>query len=206
LAKVKESQYEIRSTVVEVLLRRIDDERVVAEIKSLVDAAKVDPDAATTCGKRLLDLRAAIDEIEDELAWPELQRNADRMMVAIPEIVEANGDPYDKQALPGYVEQVRAAKDRHDPELLRQRLNELIGLGRSALDRNGGMQLMYFEDLSRKTAAMSSPQRAERLVAEGQAAADRQDISQLREINRQLIDLLPEPPQEIDPFSTVRKG
>jgi molecular chaperone DnaK len=206
LSGVKERQYEINSSVVELMLLRIDDERIVAEIESLVDAARIDPEAATTCGKRLLDLRAALDEIEDELEWPELERTADSMVVAVPEIVEANGDSYDKQALSGYIDQVFAAKDRRDPELLRQRLDELAGLARSALDRNGGLQVLYFESLKGHRAEMGSKERATRLISEGQQAAGRGDFARLREINRQLAQMLPEPPPPPDPFSTVRRS
>ncbi len=53
---------------------------------------------------------------------------------------------------------------------------------------------------------MSSAGRAERLIAEGQQASERGDFEALRNVNRQLADLLPAPPPPPDPFSTVRRG
>jgi molecular chaperone DnaK len=206
LAVVKERQYEIQSSVAELLLRRIDDEHIVADIESLADAARVDPDAATTCGKRILDLRAAIDEIEDVLEWPELVRMAQGLTQAVTEIVEDNGDASDRSALAGYVAGVNAAMESHDPDLLRQRMDELRGLARRALDRKGAWQQLIFDDLAQRRAAMGSPARAERLVSEGQQAVERGDYAGLREVNRQLADLLPSAPPPPDPFSTVRRG
>ena len=206
LARVKERQYEIRSAVAELILRRIDDEGIVAEIESLVEAAKVDPDAATSCGKRLLDLRATIDEVEGELEWPDLVRTSERLLGAVPEIVQSNGDASDQLALAGYVAGVRTAMESHDPELLRQRLDELRGLAARALDRKGVMQVLAFDDLGTRRSDMSSQVRAERLLTEGQQAADEGDFNRLREVNRQLAALLPAPPPPPDPFSTVRRG
>jgi molecular chaperone DnaK len=206
LAIVKERQYEVNSSVAELLLRRIEEEGAVGEIEALVDAARVDPDAATTCGKRLLDLRAAIDEIEDVLEWPELVRMAGSLVVAVTDIVETNGNDADRHALAGYTAGVNSAMESHDPALLRQRMEELRGLARRALDRRGAWQALIFDDLRQRKGDMSSAARAERLIAEGQQAADRGDFEGLRGVNRQLADLLPAPPPPPDPFSTVRRG
>jgi molecular chaperone DnaK len=206
LAAVRERQYDIRSSVAELLLQRIEDERMVEDVESLVDAARVDPDAATTAGKRLLDLRAAIDEIEDVLEWPDLVRMAASLTVAVKDIVESNGNDADRQALASYEAGVRNAMDSHDPDLLRLRMEEMRSLARRALDRRGAWQQLIFDDLRQRRADMGNSPRAERLIAEGQQAAERGDFEALRNVNRQMADLLPAPPPPPDPFSTVRRG
>jgi molecular chaperone DnaK len=206
LAELKERQYELRNSTAELLLRRVDEENVVADIESLLDAAAVDPDAATTCATRLLDLRAALDEVEDVLEWPELRRMAGNLVTAVTEVVESNGNDSDRRMLPDYVAAVHNAAESHDPDLLRHRMNELRALAQLTLERQGAWQQLIFDDLAQRREQMANKPRVNRLLAEGQQAAERGDFSTLSDINRQLADQLPAPPPPPDPFSTVRRG
>jgi molecular chaperone DnaK len=206
LAELKERQFELRNSTAEMLLRRIDEENVVADIESLLDAATVDPDAATTCATRLLDLRAANDEVEDVLEWPELRRMAGNLVSAVTEVVEANGDDSDRRVLPDYVAAVHNAAESHDPDLLRHRMSELRALAQLTLERKGAWQQLIFDDLAQRRQEMANRPRAERLLAEGRRAAENGDFATLNDINRQLADQLPAPPPPPDPFSTVRRG
>jgi molecular chaperone DnaK len=206
LAGLKERQYELGNSTASLLLQRIDEENVVADVESLLDAAKVDPDAATTCATRLLDLRAALDEVEDVLEWPELRRMAVNLISAVAEVVEANGNDSDRRMLPDQVTAVNDAAESHDPDLLRHRMNELRALAQMALERKGAWQQLIFDDLARRRAQMANRPRVERLLMEGQRAAEQGDFAALSEVNRQLADQLPAPPPPLDPFSTVRRG
>ncbi len=51
-------------------LRRIDQERMVRDVEAALAKAHEDRDAADKCQKRLLDLRQAVDEVEDALGIP----------------------------------------------------------------------------------------------------------------------------------------
>jgi molecular chaperone DnaK len=206
LAALKERQYELGNSTASLLLQRIDDENMVADIESLLDAAKVDPDAATTCATRLLDLRAALDEVEDVLEWPELRRMAVNLISAVTEVVEANGNDSDRRMLPELVAAVNHAAESHDPDLLRHRMNELRVLAQMALERKGAWQQLIFDDLARRRTQMANRPRVERLLIDGQRAAEQGDFATLSDINRQLADQLPAPPPPPDPFSTVRRG
>ena len=52
------------------ILERIEEERILEEVESSLDAASVDRDAADKAQNRLLDLRATVDELEESLKCP----------------------------------------------------------------------------------------------------------------------------------------
>src|SRR5262249_50370472 len=79
------------------ILERIDNERIVEDLESALDAARSDPDAADKCQNRLLDLRSAIDEVEFTLELPALVDKLEEELAALREIVEEVGTSRDKQ-------------------------------------------------------------------------------------------------------------
>ncbi|GAA4509313.1 hypothetical protein GCM10023191_070370 [Actinoallomurus oryzae] len=187
------------------ILRRIDEEQIVQDVSAMVEAAGVDPDAATTCGKRLLDLKAAIDELEAALEWPQLVQESRDLMPALRDFVMAQGNESHRRSLATGEAAVREAIAAHDANLLRQRLDDLHRLASEVLDDSGELPFLVFEDLKPQQPEMRDPAEAAQLIAAGERAVANRDPATLRAVNHQLVRMLPEPPPPIDPFSTVRK-
>jgi len=188
------------------VLARIDAERIVEDVAAMVEAARVDTDAAVTCGKRLLDLKAAIDEVEDALEWPMLVQEAREVVPAAREIVTQRGRPQHRQLLAAAENAIQEAITAHDAVLLRQRVNELRTLVIQVLDETGDLQYLAFDELQVLQPEMRDPNEAAQLVATGRRAAETGDVATLRHVNEQLRGMLPSPPPPPDPFSTVRRG
>ncbi|MBA9001584.1 Hsp70 family protein [Thermomonospora cellulosilytica] len=205
LAAARREAEELNDRPALTVLARIDAERIVADVEEMVEAAKVDPDAATMCGKRLLDLKAAVDEVEDALEWPRLTLQAHELLQAVREIVAVKGGPQHRQALASGETAVQEAITAHNARLLQQRLDELRSLALQVLDESGDLQFMAFEELRTMQPEMRDQAEAGRLIAVGRQAMDRGDADTLRHINVQLRDMLPSPPPPPDPFSTVRR-
>ena len=186
-------------------LFRIDSEQIEQDVAALLDAARADPDAATTCGRRLLDLRAAIDAVEDALEWPELVAEAEGVTTEAERIVAESGDAEDRRRCADFADAARAAVADHDGRLVRVQLTELRELAVGVLDRSGRLDLLVFEDLKRRRQELADRARGERLLEQGRVAALRRDSPTLRNINLQLRSLLPMPTPPPDPFSTVRR-
>jgi hypothetical protein len=83
----------IGKPVVDMMLTQLDEEQPEEQIQRLLPAAATDPKAAKTAGRRLLDLRIAIDALEDELAWPNLVREAESRLADVRNLVEAPAAP-----------------------------------------------------------------------------------------------------------------
>ncbi|GAA4033917.1 hypothetical protein GCM10022247_68750 [Allokutzneria multivorans] len=196
LASVRERQRVLGNPVADVLIARIDSERMLHDVDALVLAAGSDPDAATAAERRLLDLRVAIDDVEDELEWPSLVNEA-RGMIAEARDLVGGGD------LLLYENAINEAIDARDADLLRQRMEELRLHVMRGLDRSGVLQLHFFHALREMRGEMRNLAHADRLIAEGDRAVETGELNRLRGVNMQLRDLLPEPPLPPDPFSTV---
>ena len=206
------------NSVAEMLFRRIDEEGIVEELTSLVNAAQVDPDAASTAAKRLLDLQALNDEVEDVLKWPDLVREATELHAAVTDVIEKHGEDDDRAELERIEDKLSELMQSHDSQQLNDLMHELQVLARTILERTGALQAIIFEQLKRNQSQMISPNRVERLISEGDRAIANENYKPLEYINQQLTELLPpqappsgqppsgQPPKSAEAFSTVREG
>lgn len=206
LDDLRDQQRNVDSLVADIMLTRIDDERLVDQLSGLLDAATADASAAREAGQRLRELRVALDAVEDELAWPALVREADHVMAEARGVVAAHGSESDRADLPLYEQAISDAIAARDMDLARQRLTQLRTHNARVLDRTPALQLMIFEHLAQSRPDMQTPGHADRLIVEGRKAIDAGEPERLRTINMQLNDLLPEPISLSDPFSTVRRA
>lgn len=186
-------------------LEQIEAEGVVEEVESLVRAAPVDTDAATTAAKRVLDLEAGLDEVEDALRWPDLVREADALIEGVREVVDKAGDATDERDFADRVRETRQAIETGDSSFLEQRCDDLRRLGFRILQRTGILDLEFFSELKAQRAEMVDHDKADRLINEGDRAIANGEASVLANVNQQLRLLLPEPPPQPDPFSTVMR-
>ncbi|WP_211253033.1 Hsp70 family protein, partial [Glycomyces tenuis] len=193
LAVVRDRQRAVDSPLAEIHLARIDDERLADDVVTLVGAARASQDEALAAHKRIIDLRIAIDAVEDELRWPELVEEAEAVTAEARDLITAHGSESDRENLPLYERRIAEAVDSRDPDLLRQRIAELQEHVMRVLDRGPVLQTMLFADLAQRRSDMRSPAQADRLFEEGRKAIDRGEPERLRTINMQLGGLLDDP-------------
>ncbi|MEV1080896.1 Hsp70 family protein [Streptomyces sp. NPDC050211] len=204
LAELRTRCASLGSPVAALLLQRVDDEDLLGELDRAVEAARHDPDEAGRAAKCLLDLRVALDAVEDELTWPELVRAAESLLTEVRDLVAAHGSPSDREDLPVYERDIADAVESRDADLLRRRTDRLREHAMRVLDRAGVLQPLVFDNLARYRDRMRHPSRADRLIRDGERARDAGEQERLRSINIELQSLLPEPPPPPDFASTVR--
>ncbi|QFG24225.1 Hsp70 family protein [Actinomadura sp. WMMB 499] len=205
LAAVRRRADEYGDARAAAVLARIEAERIVPDLDAEVDAAAVDTDAATAAARRLLDLRAAVDEAEDELEWPELAQEAHDAVQMVREVMQEVAKPADRPMLQGAVDAVQEAVTAHDAGLLRQRVGEAYRLAARVLDESGDLPHIIFRQLEPRQPDMRDPDEAARLFTTGRRAAASGDLDTLRQVNAALDEMLPTP---VSPLatSTVRRG
>jgi molecular chaperone DnaK len=192
------------------ILDELDDEQVVDQLENdVASTAHGDADAASTAGKRMLDLRAKLDDIEQALEWPSLVEWANRVLHDGPGMIEEYGDAKDRRRYELLAADVRHALASRDAAHLKTLVDELTGYLAMMVDRKTGAVMMArFSQLVERRAELRDQALATRLIAEGRRAVDRNDIERLREVNRQLVDLLPPEDGQADSpsYSTVYKS
>jgi molecular chaperone DnaK len=175
-------------------LARIDGERMVHDVEAALAAAAVDPDAADKCASRLLDLKSALDELEDALAWPTLVTEAKKEIEVERKIV---GDPEfkataeERAAFANLEREIHAAIQSGEPDQLRGKVREMDRLGILIVVRHPGWWMGQLRRLEEKRGQMTDPAQADQLAAQARRAMNNNDFEALKAAVRQLAGLLP---------------
>lgn len=202
LNELRRQAEETQDATAQRVLNRIDTERMVHEVEGSLAAASADQDAGQKAKNRLGDLRIALDQAEDAVAWPALVADAEKLITTSKDLVRDHGETGDARSLENHTAEVEKAIQTKDPDILRRRMEELRGFVFRVLDKKGIMQVIHFQRLSSMKGEMRDQALAEQLISQGQRAMNGNDIDGLRATNRQLAALLPSPPPPPD-ISTV---
>ncbi|MEU6712849.1 Hsp70 family protein [Nonomuraea sp. NPDC046802] len=205
LHELREQAGDLGDARAKALLARIDAEGTLKDLDRLVEASRADSNAATECGKRLRDLQVALDEVEEMVKWPKLVQDAKETMTGVRDIVLSRGDMNDQRTLTTLESATREAINAHDAELLKRRVDDLLGLAAEVLERTDDLPRIRFNHLRTLQPDMRDKREAAQLVETGRRAMERGDMSTVREVNRELESMLPTPPP-LDLSSTVVRG
>lgn len=177
-------------------LARIEDEALVDHVDSLLDAAKGDPDAVAQLDRRLRELAASVDNVEDAVEWPTLLQEAEEARQEAEHAVEEYGEASDRNRLRTLKDELKRAIDAGDPDLLRRHCEDLNALQFLILDRQPGFHVARFNWLVERLQSMRDPGQAEQILAQGRRAINNNDVDALKAANRQLVGLLPQDIQQ----------
>jgi molecular chaperone DnaK len=178
-------------------LQRIDGERMVHDVDTALGSVEDDPDAADKCDKRLLDLRQAIDDVEDALGWPDLIREAEEEIKSIKEVVRQFGKASDREMATALEQEAREAIKVHDPDLLRRKIGEISSLRIRILGEKPEFWVGLLKQLEGMQNAMRDRNQADSLINMARKAINSNDVVGLKSAVRQLIALLPANQQEV---------
>lgn len=173
------------------VLDQIEREQIIETVQSQVAAAQGDPEAQDEADRRLLDLKATVDSVEDALRWPSLVREAHEQARATRELVEAHGEGSEMDRLKELEDGVERAIDEERVQLLMARLEDLRELGAAIIVRQPDFWVGYLQYLEERREHMQDRAAAEMLFTQAQRAIASCDLESLRAAVQQLIRLLP---------------
>lgn len=175
-------------------LQPIDSERMIHDVEAALSAAQGDPDAGDKCEKRLLDLRLAIDQVEEALEWPALVARAEKEIDVERSIIndiEYKATAEEKSAFAKLEREIRSAFSTRDAELLRLKVAEMDRLGLLIVIRHPGFWVSRLQHLEQRKQEMVNSAQAEAFVAQGRRAIGNNDLEALKAAVQQLGGLLP---------------
>jgi molecular chaperone DnaK len=195
--RLQEARTEARRTEAqeaEDRLTQIDE--LEQQIDRSIEAAKDDADAIAEVDRKLRELGARIDEVEDSIEWPKMLEEAEESRADAQHIVEEYGKSADKSRLQELENTLRQAFDSMDAELLRRCIDDLDILRIDVLNKQPGFHLARFDWLVEQKETMRDTAQAEQIISLGRRALGNNDIEALLAANRQLLSLLPEVKRE----------
>ncbi len=196
LANAREKAERTETLKARDVLSRIEDQQLLEHVDSLIEAAENDPDAVAQLDRRLRELAASVDDVEDSVEWPELLEKAGEARSETEQVVDEHGEASDRNRLRSLKKELQQAIDAGDPDLLRRYIDELDNLYFQVVDRQPGFHVGSFNWLVERAQSMRDPGQAEQIIGQGRRAINNNDIDALKAANRQLRSLLPRDVQE----------
>ncbi|HEX8475541.1 MAG TPA: Hsp70 family protein [Pyrinomonadaceae bacterium] len=174
--------------------RRIEREQMVAEVENALAAAGADRAEADKCYHRLLDLRSAIDELQDAVEWPVLVKEAEDRIAFERTVVHnlaLNATPDEKILFATLEAEAREAIASREPELLRRIIRKLYDLGSRIQGRHPDTWVNWLNYANSRKHEMSDQNAADAFIIQARRALAADDFEALKAAVRHLWRLLP---------------
>jgi len=174
------------------IIQNIGKENILHDIESALAAAKGgEQNAADRCYNRLLDLKKAIDKIEDILEWPLLVEEGNQKLKNARSTLEKYGKNEDLLSLNVLEKEIEIAIEKRDPDLLHHKIEEVSNLEITVQAKHPEFWVGFFYYLTEQKSLMNDQPVAGQLLDQGNRAIKNNDIDGLQSAVRQLIKLLP---------------
>ncbi|MFD1829322.1 Hsp70 family protein [Streptomyces desertarenae] len=174
------------------MLRELTGQKALLHLRKEIDAAAVDVAAATASDRRIRDLQAVLDDIEEAMEIPGLRRELSAALGRCEELVERiEAGPAERRELQSLRHRSDTAGDDTDPTTVRRLAVRARDLEIDLLRRTDQWPYLVFHSLVDLRDAMTSRAQADSAIAEGMRAAAAQDRGALTRVNERLRRLLP---------------
>lgn len=174
------------------LFRRIEEERIVNDIDASLRLAEGEKNAPGECQRRLLDLKEALDRIEDELEWPQLVAEAEAGIANAERALDAvKAGSAERARTNSIIEQVRRAIEQKDRDLLKAANQELGINTHQVMQNDPAYWTTLFFQLEIMKGTMKDQSLADGLLNQGRRAIQNGDVEALKASVIQLVHLLP---------------
>jgi len=175
------------------IVRRLDgiDARLAELGRDIAIARGGDPDAGQKASRTVTDVDAALEELELERQWPELDMRARELQAWAISWIDEYGTAHEKRLFEETLETMQRAREERDVKELGRQMRLARRLANGAYLRNPDAWAMMFEDAAASANEASDLPRALKLVDEGRSALARNDTAVLKRTTRELWALLP---------------
>jgi molecular chaperone DnaK len=183
---------ELRTTEI---LHEIDNQQMLKRMEEKLDLIEANPQEAASCEATMIELRVALDKLEESLAWPILASEAEVTIEESRQLIQAKGSASDRQSFTLLEHEIRQALASHHTEILKQKVGELehLRINLQIKTDQGRTMVTWFLHLKQQEPAMADQRLAKDLIAQGHHAMEANDLPMLEGIVFQLVRLLPKP-------------
>ncbi|HEY0323491.1 MAG TPA: Hsp70 family protein [Pyrinomonadaceae bacterium] len=193
LERIKDKVASTADSKVLNVLETIENEKMLEEVESTLDAAQVDRDAADKCQNRLLSLKAAVDKLEEAMEIPSLVAEANQITDWTRQIVEQYGQQADQRKFEILERELNnmIQSNSTNPTELSRKIDQMDALRMKLLTARPDWWVGFLAELEEHRASMTNPALAEQLFSQGMRSVSNNDVEGLKSACRQLLQLLP---------------
>jgi molecular chaperone DnaK len=167
--------------------------RITEKLQALdtLIAASGDKEAAREAEKRILDIRAELDKLEDVKEWPSMVAKVRAAMDEMDHLVNEHGVATQKQRAQDLRTQAEELIAHQNAELLRKHEEKVAGLAHEVLFAQPGFWTGFFEHMVQQHNMMRDRALATQLIEQGRQYIQRGNLDGLRNTVVRMLDLLP---------------
>lgn len=172
-------------------LDKIESSTLVQEIKGCVSAAKGDADAAQKAEKLLLELKIALDEVENTISWPKTVAQARDWLTDLAKLAQQHGTPDQISRSETLNKETEEIISNREHDRLQRKQKQIEDLYFQILFSVPAYWVNQFQRSVDQRSKMSNQAQAEKLINMGQSYLDQNNLDGLKNIVLKLWDLLP---------------
>ena len=174
------------------LVEQVEHSPLLEEVKETLAAAKDDADAAAKCEKRLLELKLKLDEAANFLEWPALVAEALDWLGYLGRVADKNASPQQKEKAKDLSDQTAEIIRERKTDRLLKKIDNIARLYYEIVMAQAGWWVYQFQRMEEQQEKMMDQPRADRLLDQGRDCIAKNNDIGLRNVVRQLWDLLPD--------------
>ncbi|MFJ9031532.1 Hsp70 family protein [Streptomyces sp. NPDC102274] len=183
---------EVHSEQARAQLEDLSEQKTLPQLRKEVDAAAVDTGAAVTSDRRIRDLEAQLDDIEEAIEIPGLQRELWDLLSACEDTIgQVGGGPSDRRELQNLRDRASSLGDDASTADLRRLVKRAGELHIELLRRTDQWEYLVFNALVDLRDEMMSRAQADAAILEGRNAVAAGNRRALAGVNERLRRLLP---------------
>jgi len=195
MARIREVRAKAAATGGETAGRIVDDVEaspLAQEVKENLAAGNADPDAALKGEKQLLELKIRLDQAADALEWPTLVSESHGCVQELRAVADQHGSDQQKQRAKDLAEQIELIIRDHKADRLRKKTEQTVAMYYEIVMAQSGWWVFQFQRMEEQQPKMSDQTQGRRLLGQGRDCIARNNATGLKNVVRQLWDLLPD--------------
>jgi molecular chaperone DnaK len=173
------------------LIAEVEESDLLRTLKSEIENASADPDAALRSDKHILELRLRLDVVADKVKLPSLIAEAKELATKLQDLVTEYGTTEVRAKAKVACSELDEAISQKNADRVCRKKTEVEKLYWSVLVAQPAFWVGYFNDVAGRKAKMRDQARAERLIQQGRECIEANNVDGLRQAVHQLSDLLP---------------
>ena len=186
-------------------LADFEEQNTLVQLRRDVDAAAVDTGAAVAGDRRIRDLEAQLDDVEEAIEIPGLQRTLWELLSSCEDTLgQVGGGPSDRQQLRNLRDRASALGEDATPADLRRLTKRAGQFQVELLSRTDQWEYVLFEALASMRDRMTSHARADAAILRGRRAVAAGNREAVATVNSELRRLLP--PEAADAVERMTGG
>jgi len=194
LARFREVKLKAKSAsgeTAEEVVEQVEDSPLMQQVDELLDAGRADPNAAAEGEKRLLELKLELDKAANAVEWPALKSEAREGLNWLQKVADQNGTDKQKERTRELTAELETIIRERNADRLRKIIGRIGRLHFEIVSALPDWWVYQFQQAEKEQHKMTDPQRAARLISQGQDYVSKNNLAGLQNVVRQLWDLLP---------------